>query len=262
MHLVAIRSGDSELMQKLWRFRDPLGRFHLHPVAEHSAVGMLAGLEPLEFAGAVILDPAEQSEVPRQLRRSSMEVQESQAADTVTVTPAGLIGEFNFGRALGELLKSSGWHAQGARAVILGSGARARAAARELSSLGISELALVAGSRPEAEQSAPQLAASSRVVTFALHEPGVGRLLQDSDLILRLDDRMTVPPEVLGPHLILVDLGSQSVSRLRSQALNVGALSFNSRDVEAYFMSLALGQILGGRIDTEPFLTLFHEGSS
>ncbi len=258
--MVAIRSGDSELMQKLWRFRDPLGRFHLHPVAEASVTDMLSGLAGLEFAGSIIFNPLEQLEVPARLRRSSMEVQESQAADTVTVTPAGLIGEFNFGRALGELLKGAGWHAQGARASILGEGPRVRAAARELSSLGVGELAILSGSRPEAEQSAPQLAASSRVVTLAAHEPSAERLLQDSDLILRLDGRMNVPATVLGPHLILVDLGLESVSRLRSQALNVGALSFNHRDFEAHFMSLALGQILGGRIDAEPFLTLFHEG--
>lgn len=261
MHLVAIRSADSELLQKLWRFRDPLGRFHLHPVMEASAGDMLRGLEPLEFAGAIILDPQEQLDVPAQLKRSSMEVQESGAADCVTVTQAGLIGEFNFGRALSEVLNAAGWHAHGARAVILGSGARARAAARELSSLGVSELALLADSRPEAEQSAPLLAASSRVLTIAAHEPSAARLLQDSDLIVRLDARLDVPVNVLGPHLILIDLAGESVSRLRTQALNVGALSFNHRDFEAHFMSLALGQILGGRIDTEPFLALFHEGN-
>lgn len=260
MHLVATSSSDPEMLRLIWRFRDTLGRFHLHPVAENPVRQFLPGLGALEFAGAIILDPDEQEEVPSLLQRSSMEVQESGAADTITVTPAGLIGEYNFGRALGQLLKSAHWDAREARVSILGSGPEARAVAREVSSLGASELAVLATSRPEAEQSTPRLAASTRVSTRTHTDPLAGRHLLDSDLIVRLDARMSVPAEVLGPHLTIVDLAREDVSRLRSQALNMGALSFNRRDLQAHFLAMALSQILGGRIDAEPFLDLLHEG--
>lgn len=258
MHLVAISSSDAELLRLLWRFRDPLGRFHLHTIAEHDATQLLPALAPMEFAGAVVLGPDDQTDVAHLLQRSSMEVQESGAADTVTVTPAGLIGEYNFGRALGQMLKAAGWDARNSRVSILGSGPRVRAAAREVSSMGASQLAILAASRPEAEQSAPRLAASTQVAARTFADPLAARHLLDSDLIIRLDSRMGVPFEALGPHLTLVDLGLEDVSKLRSQALNMGALSFNRRDFEAHFMALALGQILGGTIDVEPFLSLFH----
>src|SRR5690554_5019903 len=57
MHLVAISSSNAELLRLLWRFRDPLGRFHLHTIAEHDATQLLPALAPVEFAGAIILDP-------------------------------------------------------------------------------------------------------------------------------------------------------------------------------------------------------------
>lgn len=259
MHLVAISSSDAELLRLLWRFRDPLGRFHLHGVAEHSGRELLPALTAVEFAGALILDIEEQLTVPSLLQRSSMEVQESGAADTVTVTPAGLIGEYNFGRALGQMLSSAGWDAAGARATILGAGPQVRAVARELSSRGAAEIAILAGSRPEAEQSAPRLAASTRVSTRTFGDVLAERHMQDSDLIVRFDSRVPVPFEALGPHLTLVDLGQEDVSKLRNQALNVGALSFNRRDFTAHLMALSLSQILGGTVEAEPFLSLFHQ---
>lgn len=260
MHLVATVTVDPELQSNLWRFRDPLGRYHLHPVLEQKAEQVLGALAPLEFAGAVILDPVQQLEVPRLLQRSSIEVQESGAADTVTVSPAGLIGEYNFGRAVGMMLKSANWDAQGARAVIMGAGPQVKAIARELSSMGISELTVLAQNRPEAEQSLPLLAKSTQVTARSAGDPLADRQLQDSDLIVRLDEQAVVPALALGPHLTLVDLAHGGVSAIRSQALNVGALSFNRRDLDAHLIALSLSQVLGGQIEAEPFLTLFHEG--
>lgn len=260
MHLIATGTPDAELARHLWRFRDPLGRFHLHGVAAQQPAAFLPALSPLEFAGAVVLDPAVQEDVPALLQRSSIEVQEAGAADTVTVTPAGLIGEYNFGRAVGQLLKAAGWDAREARAGILGAGPAVRATARELSSLGVTELAILSDSRPAAEQSAPPLAASTRVITSSWSDPLAERFLTGTDLIVRLDSRISVPTDALGPHLTLLDLGSSEVSRLRSQAIGVGALSFNRRDLEAHLLAISLTQILGGTIDAEPFLTLFHGG--
>src|SRR5690554_2382095 len=60
MHLVATLTSDAQLQRNLWRFRDPLGRFHLHPIRENSAAQMLKALAAVEFAGALVVDPEQQ----------------------------------------------------------------------------------------------------------------------------------------------------------------------------------------------------------
>lgn len=259
MHLVAIVSSDDTLLRLLWRFRDALGRFHLHPVAGREVSEVLPALAQLDFAGALILDGEDQAAAAGSLRRLSLEAQEVAAVDTVAVTSGGLVGEFNVGRAVGSLLGAAGWDARAARALVLGGGPRAMGVARELSSLGVSQLVLLAPSRPEAEAAAPRVAATTRVIASAFGDPLANTFMMESDLIVRLDARANVPLDAFGPHLTFVDLAGETLSRLRQQALNMGALSFNQRDYDAHFMSLALGHILGGQLSPEPFLSLFHE---
>jgi len=258
MQLVSVISRDAELSRLLWRYRDQLGRFHIHPVLEQEASKAVPALPLLEFAGALIMDPDDQREVSGSLNRLSLEAQEAGSVDTVAVTSGGLIGEYNFGRAVGAMLKTAGWDAVSASAVILGGGPPAMSVARELSSLGVSRLVILADSRPEAEAAAPALAASTQLTASAFRDPMANDYLGSSDLIVRLDARGRVPLEVMGPHLTLADLVDGSVSVLRQQALGVGALSFNRRDFEAHFMALALGHVLGGQLTAEPFLSLFH----
>ncbi|HLR46812.1 MAG TPA: hypothetical protein VK092_06605, partial [Deinococcales bacterium] len=167
-------------------------------------------------------------------------------------------GDYGFGRAFSGVVQQAGWDGRAARAVILGGGPQARAAARELSSMGATELTVIAGSAPAAEQAVPPLAATTRVLSLAAGDPFSVRALAEADLVLRLDGSMDVPFEVLGPHLLLVDLAREEMSRLRNQALNVGALSFNRRDWQAHFLALALTQVLGTAVEAAPFLDLFH----
>ena len=87
------------------------------------------------------------------------------------------------------------------------------------------------------------------------------RLLEHEHLrghLERREVRRDVPPEVLGPHLTLVDLVPDVVSPLRRQAMGAGSLTFNRRDVEAYRLELGLSQVLGGPVGIEPIMTLFH----
>lgn len=246
------------MLDLIWRFRDPLGRFHLHTVSEHDPAQFLPSLGTLEFAGALILDQDAQQEAAGSMRRPTLEAQEAGAVDTVTVTPAGLLGDYGFGRAFRAILQHAGWDGRDARATIVGEGPEARAAARELSSMGVSELTVISGSVPAAEQSVPPLAMTTRVLPLTGADPFSTRALAEADLILRLDATLSVPFTVLGPHLTLVDLGPEPLSRLRSQALNVGALSFNRRDWQAHFLALALTQVLGTPLEAGPFLDLFH----
>jgi hypothetical protein len=262
MHLVALISQDPLLVRQLVRYRDPLGRFHLHPLLDHDAADVLPALQVMEFAGAVILDHDSQAVAAKQLTRRSLDAQEAAAVDTVSVSPGGLIGEFNFGRAVGALLQTAGWDGREASAVILGSGRNATGVARELSSVGVTQLTILAGNRPEAERAVPRLAASTSIIARAVSDPVAERCLLEADLLVRLDPAARVPLEMLGPHLTLLDLSPEPVSRLRQQALNVGVLSFNQRDFQAHFLALALSHVLGGSIEVEPLLSLLHDRTS
>lgn len=260
MHLVAALSRNEDDLRPLSAFRDAQGRFHIHPVAGQPVTEAIGALELLELAGAVILDEESQQEAAGRVRRLSLEAQDAGAVDTVAVTGAGLIGEFNAGRALGEMLASAGWDGRNAAVTILGGGPRATAMARELGSAGIASLVVLSTSRPEAEAAVPQLAAGVRVAASAYSDPLMHRYLADSDLLIRLEPRVQVPGDLLGPHLTVVDLGGEAVSSLRRHSLATGALSFNAHDFGAYFLSLSLSHILGGRLNPEPFLQLYHAG--
>lgn len=258
MHLVATLCQDDHLANALRRYQDPQGRFHLHPVDAARAAQALPHLAALDFAGALVLD-AEAQRVARGLAtRTSLEAEEVGLVDALAVSPAGLIGEFNLGRAVRALLTGSRWDARGASAVLLGGGPRAGAIARELSSLGVAHLTVLAESLPAAERTLPPVAASTRVEARLASDPAFGALLERADLLVRIAPDGRVPLGDLGPHLTVLDLSTKAVSPLRQQALNVGALSFNLRDVQAHLVALGLSQVLGGAIEPEPLLDLLH----
>lgn len=259
MHLVAALGQDPHLTNLLRRYRDPHGRYHLHPLLDTDPAAALAGLVPLEFAGAIVLDEDLQELAAGSLQRRSLDAQEVGAVDTITVAAGGLIGEYNFGRAVRSMLQGAGWDGRNATAVLLGTGRRVTGLARELSSLGVSRLVLVADNQPAAERSAPRLAASTEVIPRSASDPAVERYLAEADLLVRADPSARVRFEWLGPHLSLIDLSPEPVTRLRQQALNVGALSFNLQDLQAHFLALALSHVLGGAIDVEPLLELLHD---
>lgn len=259
MHIVGVLGRDPNLLHALSRFRDPLGRFHLHPLQDGPIEAVLDGLVPLEFAGAILLGAEFEQAASGLLQRYSLDAQEVGAVDTVSVAAGGLIGEYNAGRAVGSLLADADWDGRGARAVLLGSGKQVAAIARELSSTGVSQIVILAENRPAAERSAPQMAASTAVVTSAQGDPRADGFLAEADLLIRVDPTSDVPIEAMGPHLCLVDLRPEKVSALRQQALNVGALTFNLLDYQAHRLALGLGHVLGAGIELEPFLALLHD---
>jgi len=257
MHIVALVTEDADLVHALRDFHDEAGRFLLHPVPDGSMSDLLRALPRLGFAGALVLDEARQAEAKALAARSSLDADDLGAADTLTVTQAGVMADHAFGRALSAMLSDRRWHADGAHAVVLGAGPYARAAARELARLGVASLAILASDRVTAERAAP-VAAGTNVYARSLSDPLCATLLERADLVVRVDASARVPDDQLGPHLTVVDLADTAVSDLRSRALALGALTFNRRDLEAYRFELALSQILGGSVGLEPILTLFH----
>lgn len=259
MHLVAVLSQDIKLSHALTEFRDPQLNVYLHPVPLNTALPEIASsLKPLDFAGMLILDAPLQHQAYEVASRSSLDAQEVQAVDVLTVTPSGLLGEFNLGRAIGQTLRNAKWDGRRAKAVVIGSGRLARAVSRELSSLGVHRLALLARTRPSAENSLSRLAASTEVVTQALASPSSMSMLEQADLIIRIDTEAHIPAHILGPHLTLVDLFPQAMSQLRQDALAMGAMTLSLRDVQAHHLALSLNHILGSKLGAENFLEVMH----
>ncbi len=259
MHLVAVLTSDPTLSHSLTSFRDPGNRFLLHPVPPAEPAGIIDSLRQLDFAGAMVLDEAAQAEALRVAARRSLDAQEVGAADTITVTPSGPIGEYNFGRAVGSCLRSANWDGRNASVVLLGAGNALRGIARELSSLGVGSLTVLAASRPVAEQALPTLAATTQTVARAAGDPLAETFLRNADLVVRVGADLEVPEEALGPHLALVDLVPEEVSGLRRAAINYGASTFNLKDVQAHLIALGLSHILGGPIPPEALLSQLHQ---
>lgn len=257
VHLVACVCDDATA-QAVRSFRDATDRFYLHPVRPGSMHDLIAGLKSLDFAGAMVLDEASQVDAQRLADRGSLDAKELGAADTLTVTQAGVMADHCLGRALAALLVAHRWDGAGARVVVLGSGAAARSAAREALSLGASALTVLAADRVAAERVLPHGTAGTAMLARSLADPLGRTMLEQADLVVRTDAATGVSPELLGPHLTLVDLVPEVVSPLRRQAMSAGALTFNIRDVEAHRLEVGLTQVLGGPVGIEPLMTLFH----
>lgn len=260
MSLVALLCHDPQLVAVLSQVRH--AAFTLHPISAHHAVSnILSALATLDFAGAFVLGSELQRQVAAGMHRSSLDTRTFGVADTVTVTSAGLIGDYNLGHALRAALQADRWDIVGARAVVLGAGPEASVSARELASLGADRVTLLAADRPTAEQALGSLAATTTAEAGAFREPLASTYLQNADVLVRTDTELKIDEKVLGPHLNIVDLAPEPLSALRRSALQLGAKSLGLRDVQAYQAALALGHILGGTVEAAPFLTALHSGS-
>lgn len=259
MHLVALVSDDADLNHALRSFRDSADRFHLHPVPTGNMADLLRALVRLDFAGALVLGHAAQGEVQRLAERSSLDAQELSAADTLTVTPAGIVADHTFGRAVGAMLLSRRWDAAGANAIILGVSPEAKAVARELVRLGVGSLTLLDDDRVTAERALP-VAAGTNGAARSLSDPLAVTFLERADLLVRVSKTATVNDALLGPHLTVIDLARGAKQDLRRRAIELGALTFAREELEAYRFEHSLSQVLGGAVGVEPFRLLFQAG--
>lgn len=259
MHLVAAVCSDPDLAHLLRDFRDAEQRFLIHPIAPAPLPAIIAGLRALEFAGALLLDPRLQVEAASAVDRSSLEVRELGAADALVITPAGTVADLHLGRAVGTALRHRLWDGRGARAVVLGADLTARAIARELATLGVAHLTVLAKERPEAERVVANLAASTTTAARAFNDPAALALFELADLVIRTDASADLPTHVLGPHLALVDAAPGSLTAWRRRGIEVGAMTIGRRDIEAHRLHHALGSILGPGVGLEAIMSLLHE---
>lgn len=256
MHLVALVGAGDQLAHTFRLFRDTQDRFHLHPVQANSMAELIRALKKLDFAGALIISEAAQREALRVAERSSLDAGELEAADTLTVTPAGVVADHTLGRAVAAMLREKRWDAKGAHAVIVGANLESRATARELTRLGVSSLTLLDDDRVSAEKALPRAAG---VMTEARdsRDPLATTMLERADILIRATDTIKVPDTLLGPHLAIVDLLEAPHQNLLKRGIELGALTFTRNELMAHRFELSLGQVLGGPVGIEPFKTLF-----
>ncbi len=259
MQIVGVLAQDPALLEAVTRFRDPLGRFHLHPINGGDTPGALAGLAPLEFAGALLLGPRYMEDAWRAVTRRSVSAQEARAVDTVTVAGGQLIGEYSAGRALTTMLAEAGWDGRGARAVLLGAGDAPRAIARELTSLGLAQLTVVAQDRPAAEQTLPAPLARTRLIATTAGDSHLPNYLASADLIVREARVVDIPYSLLGPHLCVIDLLDGHDDGLLDRAAAAAAPTFSSLHYRAHLLALGLSQILGAKIQQDQLYSLLQE---
>lgn len=261
MSLVALLCQDPATVSALTQVAHPA--FKLHAIsARHPVSSVLSALPTLDFAGAVVLGAELQQQAAASLGRSSLDTRTFGVADTVTVTSAGLVGDYTLGRALAAALQADLWNIVGARAVVLGAGPAASVCARELASLGADRVTLLAADRPTAEGALGSLAATALAEARALGEPNTQTYLERADILVRTDATLKLDDRLLGPHLHVVDLAPEPLSALRRNALKLGAKSLGLRDVQAHQLALALSHILGGRVETAPFLHALHSNAA
>lgn len=257
MSLVALLCSNPQLVSTLTQVSH--AAFTLHPIPVQQPVSsVLSALATLDFAGAFVLGPALQRQVAAGVHRASLDTRTFEVADTVTVTSAGLVGDYNLGRALAAALQADRWDVGGARAVVLGAGPAASVSARELASLGAERVTLLAADRPAAERALGLLAVTTTAEARALGEPLTRTYLENADILVRTDNDLKLDERLLGPHLNIVDLAPEPMSALRRSALQLGAKSLGLRDVQAHQAALALSHILGGTVEVAPFLNALH----
>ncbi len=257
MSLVALLCHDLQGVTALTQVKHP--SFVFQPLsARYPVATVLDALSVLEFAGAFVLDEPLQRQVAAAVHRSSLAARTFGVADTVTVTSAGLVGDYNLGRALVAAVQAERWDVGGARVVVLGAGPAASVSARELAGLGAGRVTLFAADRPSAERALGSLAVTATAEALALGGPLARAYFERADILVRTDDRLKLDERLLGPHLNVVDLAPEPLSALRRNALQRGAKSLGLRDVQAYQTALALGTVLGGTVEAAPFLEALH----
>jgi len=236
MHLIALSTQNQHLAHALSEFKDRSSNIILHPVPTSSRFeSVCEGLKALDFVGLLALDDAAQKEAYLQAERSSLDAQEIRAADSLTVSANGLIGEYNMARAIMQVLKTNEWDARGARAVIIGANSLARAIARELSSAGVSNLSLFAETQPSAESTTEGLAVSTAKYAGTFKDARLDHMLTEADLLIQVSSKSEakISDDHLGPHLSFIDLSNESMTLLRKRALNLGASTLNLQDVSS-----------------------------
>lgn len=259
MQLVAVL-GSGPSARALARYRDPDLRVWLQSVPTGSVTAAVDALPVLGFAGALVFGEHARREAAVAVARRSLDADEQATVDAVSVAGDATLGDHVGGRAVVDGLRSAGWEPRGARIVAIGDDAGTRALLRELATAGATEITVVAEDAPAAERAVRELASGVQVRGVAVRDPTLPALMERCDAVLRASDLLTPLPERMGPHLTIVDLAAGLDPSWRRDGRAAGASTVRWADVEAHRVAAALRTVVGGDVDPEPLLELFHAG--
>ncbi|MDZ7707727.1 MAG: hypothetical protein U5J97_07500 [Trueperaceae bacterium] len=259
MQLVAVL-GSGPSARALARYRDPDLRVWLQSVPIGSVTAAVDALPVLGFAGALVFGEDARREAAVAVARRSLDADEQATVDAVSVAGDATLGDHVGGRAVVDGLRSAGWEPRGARIVAIGDDAGTRALLRELATAGAEEITVVAEDAPAAERAVRDLAAGVLVRGVAVRDPTLPALMARCDAVLRASDLLAPLPERMGPHLTIVDLAPGLDPSWRRDGRAAGASTVRWADVEAHRVAAALRTVVGGEVDPEPLLELFHAG--
>lgn len=259
MHLVAAVGADS-LHGMIAAFHDPSGRFHLHGVPGGDVAGLITAIERLGFVGALLLRPHDGAEAVRLSARASLHARALGYADTLAITPAGVVADNHRVEAIESALEARQWDARGAHVTVVGTSDGAEAVVRAASRLGAARIAVIARSRPEAERVLTHAGPGTATHALARGEAAAVATAQRADLLVRCGTDVPLPTEAFGPHLALLDLCLDARRPWQRTALESGTLTIAARDVEAHRMQHALRTLLAEPVVLEPLLALWHGG--
>lgn len=259
MQLVAVL-GSGPSARALARYRDPDLRLWLQAVPTGSVTAAVEALPVLGFAGAIVFGEDARREAAVAVARRSLDADDQGTVDAVSVAGDATLGDHVGGRAVVEGLRTAGWEPRGARIVAIGDDAGTRALLRELATAGAEEITLVAEDAPAAERAVRDLPTGVRARGVAVRDPALPSLMERCDAVLRASDLLAPLPERMGPHLTIVDLTAGLDPSWRREGRAAGAATVRWADVEAHRVSAALRTVVGGDVDPEPLLELFHAG--
>ncbi len=215
----------------------PLVPVHLPDPEPASA---LLSLHQLGFAGALVGDDLAEAFYPH-VGRTSPEARSVQATDTLSVPPGGYLG-FSGHHTLATALVDAALEVrlalQGSKLLVLGGGARARAALA-LARLGVSAVILATPELPLGERAAATVPPGPRVRVLWEKDPLLPELALECDVVA-----LAAAPgrDLLQPYHTLIDLSGQQLGGAALQRVDPSVW-------QSWRLKRQLEQLLGWQVD-------------
>lgn len=175
-------------------------------VPDDDLSAVLDACRTLRFAGALV--HATREIAVAGLVEADPDARRVGRVDALAFT-GGVHGTYTLSDALTDVVEASGYAANGADALLIGSGADL-ARALPLVRLGFGNVGIVADSYPEAERFAREVPANVRAFPVGRRDSAIASLADRADLIVLTGG--SLPPGLLQPYHTLVDLTGQATA--------------------------------------------------
>lgn len=243
MRLIALLAHSSSQAERFAQFRDVDDRFQFIPMPAEPLGTLLPSLTRTGFAGAFVLHEGAQVGLSQAASRLTVAAQDAGRADVYAVQEAFTMGDYTVAQGLHRLLELRRYRLTGANIVIIGGNHTAKTFAASLAKQQPRTVTVVATDVVSAERALPQASGVLAAARAAI-DPAVEKHLREADMVIRTEAISSVPIEVLGPHLLLVDLAGENGGDMQRYAEAAGAAFYGVRELELFRVQIALEQLL------------------